>query len=94
MDVKKKLRIKVKVIGAGELEDPFRVSLPNYQMIPGTEEYDGIDKKVLKSVEVLVPADELDEKGRPSKARIRAKYKGQPRWDRDDVLEDITPTDT
>ena len=82
-------KVKVKVIGKGTREDPFRVNLPTYRMIPGSEEYDGIDKKVLKSVEVLVPGDECDEKGRLSKARIKAKYKGQAAWDREDVLDDV-----
>ena len=82
-------RVRVKVVGSGEPGDHFRVDLPAYQMIPGTEEYAGVDKKVLKSVEVLVPDDELDDKGRPSKAKIRAKYRGQAKWDRDDVLSDI-----
>ena len=84
-------KIRVKVVGSGEPGDHFRVDLPTYQMIPGTEEYAGPEKKVLKSIEVLVPDDECDEKGRPSKARIRAKYKGQPRWDHKHVAEDLTP---
>lgn len=82
-------RIKVKVVGSGTPEDPFRVDLPTYHMIPGTEEYAGVDKKVLKSVEVDIPADECDDKGRLSKEKIRAKYKGQPRWDREDVTDDV-----
>ena len=82
-------KIRVKVAGSGEPGDPFRVELPTYQMIAGTEEYAGIDRKVLKSVEVLVPDDELDDQGRLSKAKIRAKYKGQPKWDRDDLLADV-----
>ena len=82
-------RVRVKVVGSGERDDPRRVNLPTYQMIPGTEEYAGPEKKVLRSVEVLVPDDELDEKGRLSKARIRAKYKGQPKWDREDVLSEV-----
>ena len=86
MKVKK---LRVKVVGSGKEGDPFRVDLPTYRMVPGSEEYAGIDRKVLKSVEVLVPADELDDQGRLSKARIRAKYRGQPRWDRENVLDDV-----
>ena len=82
-------KVKVKVVGSGERDDPRRVNLPTYQMIPGTEEYAGPEKKVLKSVEVLVPDDECDEKGRLSKAKIRAKYKGQKKWDHKDVLADV-----
>lgn len=82
-------KIKVKVVGSGKEGDPFRVNLPTYAMIPGSEEYADAEKKVLKSVEVQVPDDECDDKGRPDKAKIRAKYKGQPRWDRDDILGDI-----
>ena len=82
-------RIKVKVVGSGEPGDPFRVDLPTYQMIPGSEKYGGPKGKTLLSCEVLVPDDELDEKGRLSKARIRAKYRGQKKWDRPDVLDDV-----
>ena len=82
-------KMKVKVVGSGEPDDPFRVNLPAYQMIPGTEEYTGPEKKRLVTVEVLVPDDELDEKGRLSKAKIRAKYKGQKRWDHDKVTDDV-----
>lgn len=83
------VRIRVKVTGAGKPGDPFRVNLPTYQMIPGTEEYAGPQKKVLKSVAVEIPDDEVDAQGRPSAAKIRAKYKGQPRWDRKDVAKDV-----
>lgn len=82
-------RIKVKVVGSGKTEDPFRVDLPAYQMIPGTEEYADPQKKKLKSVIVEVPDDEVDDKGRLSAEKIRAKYKGQPRWDHDKVLENV-----
>jgi len=85
----KTVKVKVKVTGSGQEGDPFRVALPTYRMIPGSEEYAGPDTKVLKSVEVLVPADECDSKGRLSKTKIRAKYKGQPAWDRVDVLSDV-----
>jgi len=77
------------VIGAGTDADRFRVNLPTYYMIPGTEQYKDPEKKVLESVEVVVPDDEVDEKGRPNKEKIRAKYRGIPAWDRDDVLKDI-----
>ena len=82
-------QIRVEVVGSGKEGDPFRVDLPTYAMIAGTEKYKDPERKVLKSVEVLVPADECDKRGRLSKARIRAKYKGQKRWDHDDVLKDV-----
>jgi len=82
-------RLKAKVVGSGSREDPFRVNLPTYTMVPGTEEYADAEKKVLKAVDVEVPADEVDAQGRPDKAKIRAKYKGQPRWDHDKVGDDI-----
>ena len=85
----KTVKVRVNVTGSGKQEDPFKVDLPTYQMIPGTEEYDKVDKKLLKSVEVLVPADECTSKGQLSKAKIRAKYKGQDRWDREDILTDV-----
>jgi len=85
----KTIKLKVKVIGSGTQEDPFRVDLPTYQMIPGTEEYDAADKKVLKKVEVLVPADECDESGQLSAKKIRTKYKGQHRWDHKDILKTV-----
>ena len=79
-------KLKVKVIGSGKHEDAFRVNLPTYQMIPGTEKYSG---KRLLSVDVIVPDDEVNKKGRLDKPKIRAKYKGQPKWDRADVLDDV-----
>jgi len=82
-------RIRARVIGSGKEGDTFRVNLPTYTMIPGTEEYADVEHKVLSAVEVLVPDDEVDDKGQPDKAKIRAKYKGQTRWDREDVLSDI-----
>jgi len=74
------MKIKVKVVGKGTQDDPFRVNLPTCRMI-GEIAKD-------KTVEVLVPDDECTD-GKPDKAKIRAKYKGQPLWDREDVLSDI-----
>jgi len=70
------MRIKVKVVGKGTPEDPLRVNLPTYIMV-GDVAKDG-------SVTVEVPDDECTD-GRPDKAKIRAKYKGQPLWDREDL---------
>jgi len=78
-------QLRVKVMGEGTQEDPFRVDLPTYAMIPGTEEYADPEKKVLASVEVQIPDDECDEKGQPSPEKIRRKYRGQPRWDKPDL---------
>jgi len=65
------------------------VHLPTYMMVAGSEEYADPEKKVLKSVEVDVPDEYLGPDGKLDKAKIRAIYRGQPRWDRDDVLSDI-----
>jgi len=46
-------------------------------------------EKAQLTCEVLVPDGECDDKGQLDKAKIRQKYKGQPRWDRDDVLNDV-----
>ena len=83
------IKLRAKVTGSGKPGDPFRVDLPTYQMIPGSEEYGPGPDHILKSVEVMVPADECDSKGRLSKSKIRAKYKGQKRWDRAGVLSDV-----
>lgn len=104
-------KIRVKVVGSGTREDPFRVDLPSYNMVPdswqpiiaGRVDKNGVlakDEKgkpiVLTPAEkaelscmVVVPEEICDDKGQPSKAKIRALYKGQPRWDRDDVLDDV-----
>ena len=84
-------RVKVKVVGSGTPGDPFRVDLPTYTMIPGSEEFDKKDPKRLVSVAVEIPGDECDVHGRPSPEKIRAKYKGQKRWDHNDVAEDLAP---
>ena len=84
-------KVKVKVIGKGTDEDPFRVDLPTYQMIPRTEEYAGPEKKRLVSVEVRVPDDELDDQGWPDPKKIRRKYRGQPRWDHKNVAKELKP---
>lgn len=73
-------RIRVKVVGSGEPGDPFRVDLPTYYMIPGTEEYTGPKgQKKLATVAVEIPADELDKHGRPDPQKLTAKY-GEKRW--------------
>jgi len=82
-------KIRVKVIGSGKEGDPFRVNLPTYSMVPGSEEYSDPGKKILKSVEVDVPDSYLGPDGKLDKARIRSIYKGQPRWDRVDLLSDV-----
>ncbi|MDH5199608.1 MAG: hypothetical protein OEW93_01870 [Candidatus Bathyarchaeota archaeon] len=83
------VKVRVKVTGSGKEGDPFRVDLPTYQMIPGSEEYDKKDPKRLVSVAVEVPADECDDHGRPSPEKIRAKYRGQKPWDHKDVAKDV-----
>jgi hypothetical protein len=80
---------KVKVIGSGTREDPFRVNLPSYRVLPGSEVYDMVDKNKLLTCDVDVPANEVDEKGALSKEKIRAKYKGHPLWDHEGVTDDV-----
>lgn len=81
------MKIKAKVIGSGTDEDSYRVDLPAYSMVDGTEVYVG---KKLVEVEVIVPDDECDEKGL-NKTKIRGKYKGQ-RWDNENVADDVAVT--
>jgi len=82
------VRVRVKVQPPDADRDSYHVHLPTYVMVSGTEEYVDPQKTKLKSVEVEIPDDECAH-GNPDKAKIRAKYKGQPRWDRDDILGDI-----
>jgi len=82
-------KIRVKVLPPDQDCDKYHVHLPTYLMVAGTEEYEDAEKTKLKSVEVIVPDDEVGKDGKPDKAKIRAKYKGQPRWDREDILGDI-----
>jgi len=49
-------------------------------------------EKAQLTCEVIVPDNEVDDENRLDKAKIRAKYRGQPRWDRDDLLVDIQPS--
>jgi len=81
-------KIRVKVLPSDAEHNANHVHLPNYMMIAGTEEYADAEKTKLTSVVVEVPDDECKD-GKPDKGKIRAKYKGQPRWDRDDILGDI-----
>jgi len=82
-------KVRVKVMGSGTEQDPWRPDLPTWVMVPGSEVYSDKAKKVLESVEVLVPDDECDEKGQLSLEKIRAKYRGQPHWDRADLLKGL-----
>jgi len=79
------MKKRFKAIGTGTQEDPFRINLPTYTMIPGTEKMGGPEKRQLISAEIEFPDDEADEKGYPSLTKIRKKYKGNPKWDREDV---------
>jgi len=76
-------KITAKLIGSGTPNDPFRVNLPTYSMV-------GEPNYTAKTCEVEVPDDELDSsKKNPSVQTLRAKYKGQPNWDRADVASDV-----
>jgi len=114
MEVTATAKLRVRVIGSGTPEDPYRVNLPTFTMvpsswqplIPGKVDKDGVlstqpdgkpvvltpAEKAQLTCEVIVPGDEVDDKGQLDKAKIRAKYKGQTRWDRDDILVDVQPS--
>jgi len=81
-------KIRVNVLPPDTDNVNYHVHLPTYLMIAGTEEYSDPEKTKLKSVIVEVPDDECTE-GKPDKDKIRAKYRGQPRWDREGVLSDV-----
>lgn len=87
--VKETAKIRAKVIGSGVDGDPFRVNLPTYMMVPGSERYDAVDKKKLLEVDVEVPDDEVTAQGRPDVQKIRVKYRGQAKWDRDQIGSDV-----
>jgi hypothetical protein len=76
-------QINAKLIGTGTPNDPFRVNLPNYNMI-------GEPNYTTKKVDIKVPDDELtSDKTRPDVQKIRNKYKGQTAWDRANVASDV-----
>jgi len=61
-------KVKVKIAGDGSEENPFTVNLPTWLMI-------GDIDKDKKNVEVYLPDDEVDDKGKINEKRIREKYK-------------------
>lgn len=81
-------RIRVKVHPPDAEDNAYHVHLPSWIWVSGTEEYTDQEKTKLNSVVVEVPDDECTD-GKLDKDKIRRKYKGQPRWDREDVLDDI-----
>jgi len=59
--------VKVKLIGSGTMDDPFRVNLPTFVLV---------DADYLRlEATVLVPEDEVDDKGCLNEVAIRRKYK-------------------
>lgn len=75
-------KITAKFIGSGTVADPFRVDLPTYRMV-------GNPDHSQKKVEIEVPDDEVDETGKLDKNKIRAKYRGQPKWDKPTVTDNV-----
>jgi len=61
-------KVKVRLIGSGKEDDPFRVPLPIYQMVE-------VDYSLM-TVVVLIPDDEVKE-GKIDRDRIKEKY---PEW--------------
>jgi len=82
-------KVRVKVVGSGTREDPLRVNLPTWTMVPGSEQPTKGKVEAGGTVEVMVPDDYVDAAGKLDKAKIRAMYKGQPAWDREDLLSDV-----
>jgi len=98
-------KIRVKLLAPDAEHDSYHVHLPTYTMVAGSLQPTIPDKthangvypnaeltpaeKARLTVEVEVPTDECDEKGKLDIAKIRKKYHGQPRWDKPDVLSDV-----
>jgi len=98
-------RIRVKLLAPDADDNSWHVHLPTFVMIPNSVEpiiegkvhangvYPDAEltpaEKAQLTVEVEVPADECDKEGKLDKAKIRQKYRGQPRWDREEVLDDV-----
>jgi hypothetical protein len=63
-----------------EIDGVWQVNLPTYTIVPGSEDYN------TGQCVVEVPDDELGEdRGETvvDKAKLRRKYRGQGKWDRD-----------
>ena len=72
-------RIKVKMIGSGTDDDPYRVDLPTWQGVDFDTDKGKKPPDAFAIVEV--PDDEVDEKGKINRKRIREKYKGS-KWEK------------
>jgi len=75
-------KVKVRLIGSGTEDDPYRVPLPTYQMVE-------VDYSLMIAV-VLIPDDEV-KKGRVDRGRIKEKYREWYRANREefDALEEL-----
>jgi len=98
-------KIRVKLLPPDAEHNGWHVHLPAYAMVAGSFQpiiagkvhADGVfpnavltpAEEAQLTVEVEVPADECTAEGKLDKAKIRAKYRGQPKWDRLDVLSDV-----
>jgi len=71
-------RLKVKVIGSGTPDDPYRVDLPTYTMVECDTDKGKKPPNAFAIVEV--PDDEVDEKGKINRLRLKEKYKGS-KWE-------------
>lgn len=87
------MRFRAKVIGTGVSGDPYRVDLPDYQLVPGSELPPGsfvVGAGPPLTILIDVPDRIMNTvTQRPDKAKIRALYQGQPLWDRPDVGDDV-----
>ena len=72
-------RIRVKMIGSGTDQDPYRVDLPTWSGI----EFDTDKGKYPPAAKAIVevPDDEVGSDGKIDKKRIKEKYKGQ-KWEK------------
>lgn len=73
-------KLKIKLSGDGTNSNPYHVNIPTYQIMEIKD----------KIATVEVPDDEINSNtGKLDKNKIRHKYRGQSKWDRQDVTDDI-----
>jgi hypothetical protein len=80
------MRLRLNVIGTGADSDPYRVNLPEYQLVPGSELPVGalaLKNAANVTVNVDVPNRLLHKKTKNISApRIQALYAGNDVWDK------------
>jgi N12 class adenine-specific DNA methylase len=89
-------KIKIKMIGSGTQDDPYRVDLPTWQCVTFDTDR-GIKPSQARAI-VEVPATYINEKGELDRKYIKATYKGS-KWEKhidevddpEEVLPDEAP---